>query len=115
MARARPPIGAHISVAGGLAKALPRIEAVDATAAQVFVANPRAWTAPADDPDGDAAFAAACPVPVFVHAPYLINFGSPTGQTTERSAEALAFSLRRAAAIGARGVVVHAGSAVAGN
>lgn len=111
----RPPIGAHISVAGGLAKALTRLDAVGATAAQVFVANPRAWAPPAADPDGDAAFAAACAVPVYVHAPYLINFGSPTAQTTERSAEALAFSLRRGAAIGARGVVVHAGSAVAGH
>lgn len=59
--------------------------------------------------------AAACAVPVFVHAPYLINFGSPSPQTLLRSAAALGFSLRRGAAIDARGVVLHAGSAVLGN
>jgi deoxyribonuclease-4 len=113
--RAVPLIGAHVSVAGGLARALPRIESIGAAAAQIFVANPRGWAAPTADPDGDAAFGAACPVPVYVHAPYLINFGSPSDATLARSGEALEFSLRRGAAIGARGVVMHAGSAVHGH
>ena len=110
-----PPIGAHISVAGGLLRALPRIASVGATAAQVFVANSRAWAEPSFDPALDEEFAASCAVPVYVHAPYLINFGSPSEVTLEKSLSAMQFSLRRAAAIGARGVVVHAGSAVLGN
>lgn len=109
------PIGAHISVAGGLVKALPRAAAVGAEVLQVFVANPRGWAPPAPDPAGDAAFAAGCVAPVFVHAPYLINFGSPSPDTLARSSDALRFSLERGAAIGARGVVMHAGSAVLGN
>jgi deoxyribonuclease-4 len=109
------PIGAHVFVAGGLRRALRRVAEVGAEAMQIFVANPRGWASPAPDPDGDAAFAAACPVPVYVHTPYLINFGSPSPETLARSADALAFSLRRGAAIGARGVVLHAGSAVLGN
>jgi deoxyribonuclease-4 len=108
-------IGAHISVAGGLARALPRAAEVGAEVLQVFLASPRAWAPPPPDPEGDAEFAAACERPVFVHAPYLINFGSPSEQTLARSGDALAFSLRRGAAIGARGVVMHAGSAVLGN
>ena len=52
---------------------------------------------------------------MFVHAPYLINFGSPVAADAGPHRPALAFSLRRGAAIGARGVVVHAGSAVLGN
>jgi deoxyribonuclease-4 len=115
--RRRPlaPVGAHVSVAGGLSRALARATEIGAEVIQVFVANPRAWAPPASDADGDAAFAAACELPVFVHAPYLINFGSPSADTLARSGDALAFSLRRAAAIGARGVVLHAGSAVLGN
>lgn len=112
------PVGAHVSVAGGLAKALPRAAAIGAEVIQVFVANPRGWAPPADDPDGDEAFRAGCAeakVPVFVHAPYLINFGSPAPETLARSCDALEFSLRRGAAIGAAGVVVHAGSAVLEN
>jgi deoxyribonuclease-4 len=49
-----------------------------------------------------------------VHAPYLVNFGSPTEATLRRSVEAVAHAMRRGIAIGAKGVVVHAGSAVAG-
>jgi deoxyribonuclease-4 len=103
-----------VSVAGGLAHAITRAAGVGAEVIQIFVANPRAWAAPADDPAGDEAFAAACAVPVFVHTPYLINFGSPSVATLSHSAAALEFSLRRGAAIGARGVVLHAGSAVLG-
>ena len=97
---------------------LARTDLIGAEAIQVFVANPRGWAEPPPDPDGDAAFARARAdrgLAVFVHAPYLINFGSPSPDTLRRSRDALAFSLRRAAAIGAAAVVVHAGSAVLGN
>jgi deoxyribonuclease-4 len=49
---------------------------------------------------------------VFVHAAYLVNLGSPDPATRRRSAASLAHSLRRGREIGARGVVVHTGSAV---
>ena len=49
---------------------------------------------------------------VFVHAAYLVNLGSPDPVTRRRSAASLAHSLRRGREIGARGVVVHTGSAV---
>lgn len=113
----RCPVGAHIPVAGGLARTgLPYTDEVGAEAVQVFVANPRGWATPVGDPRQDETFAAGCAersLPAFVHAPYLINFGSPTEATLERSALSLWHSLRRGAAIGARGVVVHTGSAVA--
>jgi deoxyribonuclease-4 len=48
-----------------------------------------------------------------VHAPYLVNLGSPTPATYERSVASVAHNLRRAAGIGAEGVVVHTGSCVA--
>jgi len=117
-AASRAPVGAHVSVAGGMPKALPRAAEVGAECLQVFVANPRGWAPPAPDPAGDESFRAACTeagTAVFVHAPYLINFGSPSPQTLAKSCDALEFSLRRGAAIGARGVVMHAGSSVLGN
>jgi len=110
------PIGAHVFVGAGLAKrALPYAEAIGAEALQVFVSNPRGWAVSVSDPAADAAFAQLCrerSMPVYVHAPYLVNFGSPTELTRERSAAAVQHSLRRGAGIGAAGVVVHAGSAV---
>jgi deoxyribonuclease-4 len=112
-------IGAHVSVSGGLVRgALALTDKIGAEAIQIFVANPRGWAPPSADPAADEAFRAACAergLPVYVHAPYLINFGSPSAETLERSSAALEFSLRRGAAVGAAGVVVHAGSAVLGN
>jgi len=116
----RNPVGAHVPVAGrGLVgTGLAYAHRVEAEAVQVFVANPRGWATPAGDPVRDAEFRAACAaqgVPAYVHAPYLINFGSDSLATRERSAESLRHSLRRGHEIGALGVVVHTGSAVGGS
>jgi endonuclease IV len=55
---------------------------------------------------------ASTSLPVFVHAVYLINLGSPDPLIRRRSAASLAYSPRRGREIGARGVIVHTGSAV---
>jgi deoxyribonuclease IV len=110
------PVGAHTPVARGLATAsLQYATAVRAEAIQVFVTNPRAWAASPGDDEQAAALrnhVAATGFPVFVHAPYLINVGSPDDLLRDRSQELLCHCLRRGADIGARGVVVHAGSAI---
>ncbi len=110
------PIGSHVPVAGGLAKGAFRFaREIGATALQVFAGNPRGWARPAGDPDDDAAFHALCDeagVPAFVHTPYLVNLGSPTEATRQRSEDVVAHDLRRAHRMGARGVVVHTGSCV---
>ncbi len=110
-------MGAHIPVAGGWLKGLAYAEEIGAAAVQVFVSNPRGWALSAGDPAKDEEFRGRCEdagLPVFVHAPYLVNFGSPTEATLKKSVDAVAHSLARGKAIGARGVVVHAGSCVAG-
>ncbi|MFD7920421.1 deoxyribonuclease IV [Streptomyces sp. NPDC059740] len=114
----RNPVGGHIQVAGGLARTgLPYAAAIGAEAVQVFVANPRGWATPTGVPAQDEEFRERCAadgVPVYVHAPYLINFGSHTPETVERSVTSLRHSLVRGRAVGARGVVVHTGSATGG-
>lgn len=109
------PIGAHVFVAGGLPTALTRAAALGAEVVQVFLSNPRGWATPAPDEAADRTFgraAEAAGIPVFAHVPYLVNLGSPTPLTYERSVGSVAFTLQRAARIGARGVVVHTGSCV---
>lgn len=110
------PVGAHAPTAGGLAAAaLPYIDACGAGAVQVFAGNPRGWALSEGDPGQDERFVAGCAergVPAYLHAPLLVNLGSPTPATVQRSAATLAHALRRGAAIGARAVVYHAGSAV---
>ncbi|MEV6396356.1 deoxyribonuclease IV [Streptomyces sp. NPDC051907] len=114
----RNPVGGHVPVAGGLATAgLGYARELAAEAVQVFVANPRGWATPAGNPAQDERFRAECAaegISAWVHAPYLINFGSHTEATAEKSVESMRHSLRRARAIGARGVVVHTGSATGG-
>ncbi|MCL6537623.1 MAG: deoxyribonuclease IV [Acidothermus sp.] len=117
MPKRRPsPIGVHTPVAGGLVQgALGHCRDVGAEAIQLFVSNPRGWARPNGDPQEDSRFKTACEaarLPVFVHAPYLVNLGSPTPATLENSILAIRHCLGRAMQIGARGVVVHAGSAV---
>jgi deoxyribonuclease-4 len=110
-------IGAHVSVAGGLERAVGNATAVGCEALQVFMSNARGWAPPPVDPAADerfrAALAAAGLGPLFVHAPYLVNFASASPVTRVRSAEAVAAALAKGASIGAAGVVVHAGAALA--
>ncbi|KPI05101.1 endonuclease 4 [Actinobacteria bacterium OV450] len=114
----RNPVGGHVPVAGGLASVgLTYAREMGAEAVQVFVANPRGWATPVGNPAQDELFRTGCAdasIPAYVHAPYLINFGSHTGATVERSVESLRHSLRRGRRIGALGVVVHTGSATGG-
>jgi deoxyribonuclease-4 len=112
----RSPIGAHVPVAGGLATGgLKYAAEIGAETIQVFVSNPRGWAQAAGKPAEDErlrSHAVEHDFPVFVHTPYLVNFGSPSADTLTKSVMSVRHSLLRGAAIGARGVVVHTGSAV---
>ncbi|MFF3752081.1 deoxyribonuclease IV [Streptomyces sp. NPDC002018] len=114
----RNPVGGHVPVAGGLATTgLAYARELRAETVQVFVANPRGWATPAGNPAQDERFRAECEaegITAYVHAPYLINFGSHTGATAEQSVASMRHSLRRGREIGALGVVVHTGSATGG-
>jgi deoxyribonuclease IV len=112
----RNPIGAHVPVAGGLATGgLRYAEQIGAETIQVFVSNPRGWALAAGKEAEDRRLrehGERTGMAVFVHSPYLINVGSPNPDTVASSVASIRHSLRRGAAIGARGVVVHTGSAV---
>jgi deoxyribonuclease IV len=107
-----PLIGSHATVTGGLATGgLGYAAEVGAEVIQVFVSSPRGWAAGQGDAAEDARLRESG-MPVFVHATYLVNLGSGNPEVAGKSAEAIAYALRRGAEIGARGVVVYAGSAV---
>jgi deoxyribonuclease-4 len=106
-----PLIGSHATVTGGVATGgLAYASAVGAEVIQVFVSNPRGWSAGPGDPGEDARLRES-QVPVFIHATYMINLGSGNPEVAAKSADAVTHALRRGADIGARGVVVHTGSA----
>lgn len=100
------PVGAHVSMSGGISRAVERALERGADALQTFSSNPRGWALPPVDPhDGPV------DLPLFLHAPYLVNLASPDLDTLSRSLSSAAFALGRAARLGAAGVVVHAGHA----
>ncbi|GAA5183936.1 deoxyribonuclease IV [Rugosimonospora acidiphila] len=109
-------LGAHAPVSGGLARAaLPYLDIIGARAVQVYVSNPRGWARSAGDPDQDKAFLDGIEqrgARAYVHASLLTNLGSPTPATVAQSVATLEHALERGRAIGALGVVYHAGSAV---
>lgn len=116
MSATRPRIGAHVPTSGGMAKrSIAYALDVKAEAIQVFASNPRGWAMPEANFEADEAFrtkAAELDIATYVHAPFLINLGSPTVGTYENSLASTAYSLKRGAEIGALGVVIHTGSAV---
>ena len=112
----RNPVGTHVQVGKGLRTgALAQADAIGCETLQVFVGNPRGWALSPGKPADDEAFRTECAargIRTFIHAPYLVNLGSPTPRTYENSVAVVAHNLLRAAQIGAEGVVVHTGSYV---
>jgi deoxyribonuclease-4 len=105
-------IGGHVFVTGGLATGgLTNMADIGAEMIQVFVTNPRGWALTPGKPEQDAKLAEAG-VDTFIHVPYLANFGSPTPETLASSVAIVRYTLGRGVDIGAKGVVVHTGSAV---
>lgn len=109
-------LGTHVPVTGKLATVPERAQALGARSVQIFLGNPRGWNVSPGDPVTDGAFRDAAQeraMPILVHAPYLVNLGSPTPQTLQRSVASIQHSLHRGRRVGAAGVVVHTGSSVA--
>jgi deoxyribonuclease IV len=107
-------IGAHLSSAGGLHKAVDRAEAAGADSLQVFTQSPRTWRPTNHDPASFDRFRERRTevglAGVLCHALYLCNFAAPDDDVYEKSVAALRNTMQVACAIGADGVVFHVGS-----
>ena len=100
-------IGAHVDSADPLAHAA----AVGAEAVQFFLGDPQGWKAPPPHPHADAI--RASDLVVYVHAPYLVNVASTNNKIRIPSRKILAQHAAAAAAIGAKGLIVHGGHVTA--
>ena len=111
-------IGAHVSPSGGPAKAVERGVEIGARAIQIFNQNPRAWRPRVYSDEEVAAYHAAFDASdvdaMLIHAVYLLNCASEDTEIRGKSLTALTAALRAGDALGARGVVLHSGSALAG-
>jgi deoxyribonuclease IV len=112
-------VGAHVSQAGGLSKAVTRGVEIGARAIQIFNQSPRMWRPTAYTEEDFAAFREAREGTgidaVLIHAVYLVNCASEDPEIREKSLASLTQSLRVGDGIGATGVVLHAGSAKTGH
>jgi len=109
-----PSLGAHVSSAGGIDKAVERAVEVGAESFQIFGAAPQMWRRK-HHPDEDAEsyrtkFKQAGLTSSFIHAVYLINLASPEDELLRKSTDTLTAELDLAARIGADGVIFHVGS-----
>jgi deoxyribonuclease-4 len=111
-------IGAHVSPAGGPANAVVRGEERACRSIQIFNQSPRAWRPREYSEEEVAAFHEAMEGSevdaLLIHAVYLLNCASDDEEIRAKSLQALIHALRGGAALGAVGVVLHPGSAKAG-
>jgi deoxyribonuclease-4 len=112
-------IGAHVSPAGGLPKAIERGVERGCRAIQIFNQSPRMWRPNVHSAEDVAAFRQAMdasPIDaVLIHGVYLLNCASEDPDIRAKSLASLVESLRVGEQIGARGVVLHPGSAKSGD
>ena len=113
-AGAGPLVGAHMSAAGGLVRAVERAVAAGCRTLQVFTKNSNQWAGKPVDPAEAAAFRSAAAeaglAPLVSHSAYLINLASPDPVVRARSAEALVDEIERCDANGIPFLVLHPGS-----
>jgi len=112
-------IGAHVSQAGGLHKAVERGVERGCEAIQIFNQSPRMWRPTRYGAEDVAQFRAAMDASrieaVMIHAVYLLNCASEDPEIRRKSLASLTQSLRVGDAIGAHCVVLHPGSALRGD
>lgn len=108
-----PLLGAHISTAGGVDKAVERALGIGCTAAQIFVKNNMQWFAasPFADPEVKAFREAAGQLgSIFGHSGYMINLAATNPEFLAKSRKALAEELVRADQLGLPFLVLHPGA-----
>jgi deoxyribonuclease-4 len=107
-------IGAHVSTAGGLDKAIERGSERGCESIQIFNQSPRMWRPTNYGEDDFAAFKKAMDdskvEAVIIHAVYLINCATKDKELRKKSRDTLTNALRIGDGIGAKGVVLHPGS-----
>ncbi len=107
-------MGAHVPVAGGLAKMPLRAREIGANAAQIFTRNQLQWRADPIRDEEAAAFKQALSLHplrrLVAHGSYLVNLASPDPVALSRSREAFLADMRRCRALGVTHLIFHAGA-----
>lgn len=110
----RDEIGAHMSIAGGLYRAVERGATLGCGAVQIFLKSHRQWAARPLEPEAVRLFRAMRRQTgvrhVFAHASYLLNLAAPAREQWRQTVDAFTDEVERAEALGLGFVVIHPGS-----
>lgn len=110
----RDYLGAHMSIAGGLYKAVERAVAAGCGTLQIFTRSSNQWKGKAlTDADVElfrSTFVASGLHEVVSHDIYLINLAAPPGETRDKSLAAFADEMATCARLGIGKIVMHPGS-----
>jgi deoxyribonuclease IV len=113
-----PRLGAHLSISGGLPRAVDRAVASRCEALQIFTKSAGQWRARVIPDDEIVLFrrrvADTAVHPVIAHNSYLINIAAAAPALREQSMAALLEEYDRADALGLQGLVMHPGSFTSG-
>jgi deoxyribonuclease-4 len=112
-------IGAHMSIAGGVSKAIDRAVVHGCESLQIFTKNGNQWHGKPLEPAEITRFRRRIDetgvTPVVSHASYLINLATTFPALRQQSLAAFGDELDRAEALGLLGVVIHPGTCTAGS
>ena len=107
-------VGAHLSISGGLYKAVESIVSKGGNCLQIFSSSPRMWMSNLPSTEDVEKFVKQASEndvsPTFIHAKYLVNMASDNKELVDKSRKSLEFDFKVAEMIGAVGVIVHLGS-----
>ena len=107
-------LGAHMSIAGGMHRALERGRSIGCNAVQLFVKNTNQWRSRKLGPGEIALFRKEmgmfAPNFVMAHSSYLVNLASNDAGVLSRSIEGFLEEMRRSSALGIPFLVMHPGS-----
>src|ERR1051325_9108719 len=112
---ARPRVGLHTGIAGGLHNALLKAQSLGADTVQIFSRNPRGWKARPLEASEVEQFKRVREetgvAPVVIHANYLINLAAADAGIREKSIASFREEVERGLTLGADYLVLHPGSA----
>ncbi len=110
------PIGAHMSIAGGIGKAFLRGQEVGCEVIQIFTKSSNQWKARPISKEEMREFEdnreSAGILPVIAHNSYLINLASPDNELYEKSMNAMLLEMNRAEYLGLHYIIMHPGAHV---
>uniref|UniRef100_A0A8B9JT23 Probable endonuclease 4 n=1 Tax=Astyanax mexicanus TaxID=7994 RepID=A0A8B9JT23_ASTMX len=118
MACGKKYIGAHVSISGGIWKAVEDSVELGGRSFALFLGSQRTWQRPALDQSAAVKFQKACaqhgfdPTHILPHGSYLMNCGSPKQDVFTKSQAMLVDELSRCSALGLTQFNFHPGASI---